>query len=267
MIDQKRNYNAIFKAKIDRCNVSNLLESFRILGKRLSFWSHGYDYIPRCMQIFGKFDFHGRNILEIGCGKGIFCIWAAIHGAKHVVGLEPFAEGSHRFKAKETYNNFEKIKQFLKLWQMEMLPLRLEDYRCRDNYYDLILSVNSINHLDEESCKVLAKSQKAVESYLKIFYKIRDMMKNGGKLIIIDVSNRNFFGDHKMKNPFAKSIEWSKHQDPVLWAKLLSRCGFAKCKISWNSSRMFRYLKIYSIPKTMSYFYDSCFRLEMTCSK
>ena len=185
--------NRIQGAELNLYDISALLESFRILGKRLGFWSHGYDYRHRCMQIFEDFNFHGKNMLEIGCGKGIFCVWATIHGARHVIGLDPFEEGSHRFEAKKTYSDFEKIKQSLKLRKMEILPCRLQDYECEDNHYDLVLSVNSINHLDEESCEALAKSQKAVESYLKIFGQIRDMMKDGGKLIILDVSNRNFF--------------------------------------------------------------------------
>jgi len=53
------------------------------------------------MQIFEDFNFHGKNMLEIRCGKGIFCVWATIHGARHVIGLDPFEKGSHRFEAKK----------------------------------------------------------------------------------------------------------------------------------------------------------------------
>lgn len=241
----------------------NLLKRFRVIGRDLGLWARGYDLIWRCRQIFRDFDFSGKNILEIGCGNGIFVIWAAINGAQHAVGLEPFCEGSRTYEEHKTFSNFHRLKRSLDIQQIEVFPQRFQDYVCNENIYDLILSINSINHLDEKSCEDLGKSQGALETYLKLFKKLRSLLKMGGKLIVIDVSNRNFFFHHNFTNPFEKTVQWRKHQSPHIWANLLTKCGFTSPQISWNSGRLLRYFGIYGIPWSISYYYNSSFRLEM----
>lgn len=246
-------------------NNYGLIESLRKIGKEKGFWSNGFGYKHQCNQIFQKIDFHGRSMLEIGCGKGIFCVWASIHGAKHVVGLEPLVDGS--FDTTKCYQGFDDIRNQLQLNNIEMLSYRLQDYKCMENYFDIVLSVASINHLDEESCIHIRESIEARKAYLSIFQHINKIMKNNGKLIIIDASNRNFFSDIRVENPFTPSVEWSKHQSPEYWVKLLSECGFIEPKISWLSGRILRYLGKYTINKAISYYIDSYFRLEMRCRK
>jgi len=92
-------------------------------------------------------------------------------------------------------------------------------------------------------------------------------MRKGGKLIILDVSNRNIFPTLGLNNPFEKNIEWFKHRSPEYWAELLSQCGFGAPKISWPSGRLLRYFGIGSRNKTIAYLLDSAFRLEMICDK
>jgi len=90
------------------------------------------------------------------------------------------------------------------------------------------------------------------------------MVKPGGKLIIIDAARRNFFGDLGMRNPITPNIEWFKHQQPEFWSRLIGECGFGKADIRWLSGRLLRHARITSLPKALSYFGQSVFRLEMT---
>ena len=136
---------------------------------------------------------------------------------------------------------------------------------CRNfSYQTNSFSVNSINHLDERACIQLRNSIQAREVYLNIFRKIKKIMTNNSKIILLDVSRNNYFGNRNLKNPFAKSIEWFKHHEPEYWAELLSICGFKDPKITWNSAKHLRYLRIMSISKKLAYFMSSSFRLEMT---
>ena len=128
----------------------------------------------------------------------------------------------------------------------------------------MVLSVASINHLDEKSCIALLDSPDAVRQYQNIFRNIAAMMRPGGKLIIMDAARRNLFGDLGVRNPLTPNIEWFKHQQPEFWAKLLSGCGFDDPNITWASGKLLRYARLTSIPKTLSYFGQSVFRLEMT---
>ena len=44
--------------------------------------------------LFERISLTNKHVLEVGCGTGAWAIWAALHGADRVVGIEPEAEGS-----------------------------------------------------------------------------------------------------------------------------------------------------------------------------
>lgn len=239
-------------------------QRIRNAGRDMGLWNHGFDFPRFCRQLFGDMDFQGKNMMEIGCGKGVLCLWAALHGAGEVVGLEPLAEGA--YDSSKCHRDFRTMAQQLGLPQAAILPNTVQDYAAPGNHFDIVLSVASINHLDEKSCVELRTSPAAVESYREIFRKIAEMMKPGGKLIIVDAARRNLFGDLGVRNPITPNIEWFKHQQPEYWAGLLSKCGFRDAKIRWTSGKLLRYAGVMRIPKPLAYFGQSVFRLEMTRS-
>jgi len=250
---------------ICRSQATDPIEHVRQLGKSLGIWRNGYDYKNCCRQLFRDLRFEGKTFLEIGCGKGLFALWAAIHGAKHVIGLEPLSAGST--ESTQCYNNFTCMARALGLSNIELQPYRLQDWFYHDNYFDVVLSFASINHLDEESCIRLGEDESARQVYRNIFADVRRMMKPGGKFIIVDCSKRNLFGDLRLKNPFAPDIEWFKHQMPDVWVDLLTRSHFTDPDVSWLSGRLLRYFGRTTRLPTVSYFIDSVFRLEVTCDK
>jgi len=236
-------------------------EVFLKIGRELGIWNRGYDFPRACRVIFGDLDMQGKSLLEIGCGKGIVSLWASLHGASRVVGLEPLEAGA--FDTQKCFSDFNRFVKDLSLRNAEIQPVRLQDYSAPPNSFDVVLSIASINHLDEQNCIRLQESAEAVESYKKVFDHIHSIMRPGGTLIVLDAARRNVFGDTGLKNPFVPNIEWHKHQQPSFWADLLSRSGFADPKTSWPTGRYSRYLRIYSIPQFFSYFGSSSFRLEM----
>lgn len=243
-------------------NQSAAAERIRLMGQKMGLWNHGFDFPRFARQLFRDVDFHNKTMLEIGCGKGLFCLWAAMHGARHVVGLEPLAEGA--YDSSDCHRKFRSMAEQLDLPQARILPTTVQDFDCPGNYFDIVLSVASINHLDEKSCVALGKSEAARNEYQKIFRNIARMIKPGGKLIIMDAARRNFFGDLGLRNPLTPNIEWFKHQQPEYWAGLLSECGFGNARIRWTSGKLLRYAGITTLPRALSYFGQSIFRLELT---
>jgi len=75
-------------------NLAELEKQFRKLDKSLGFWKHGYALRSNCRQVFRDIDLAGKRVLEIGCRQGWYGIWASIHGADYVIGLEPLSHGS-----------------------------------------------------------------------------------------------------------------------------------------------------------------------------
>jgi len=237
-------------------------EQIRALGQQMGFWRHGFDFPQACQQLFDNVDVTGKRLLEVGCGKGLFCLSAKLAGAEHVVGLEPLLEGA--LDSDRCHKDFAQMAAWLGLKRAEILPLRLQDYSCPRNYFDIVLSVASINHLDEKQCVNLGRDPQARVAYHQIFEQVAALLKPGGTLIIVDCSNRNFFGDRGIKNPLVPTIEWHKHQQPPYWAALLAESGFSDPRIDWLAGRWLRYLRVFRISKGMAYLGASMFRLEMT---
>jgi SAM-dependent methyltransferase len=238
------------------------LARIREEGRKLGLWRHGFGYPQYARQVFGRTELAGKTVLEIGCGNGIYCIWASLQGAKKVVGLEPLVEGS--FDSPKCFTHFSEIVKKLNLGDAEMKPLLLQDFRAADNSFDVVLSVASINHLDEKNCINVRTSPEARQAYSTIFGGIGRLMKRGGKLVIVDCSSANLFADLGIRNPFNPSIEWFKHQPPEIWIELLEENGFVNPKVSWTSGGLLRFMGVHSIPKALGYFLASMFRIEMT---
>ncbi|HEV7551525.1 MAG TPA: methyltransferase domain-containing protein [Candidatus Angelobacter sp.] len=253
--------STIYQSLPDNPGAISPPERLRKLGQEMGLWNHGFDFARFAQQLFKDIEFRDKAMLEIGCGKGMLCLWAALHGAQ-TVGLEPLAEGC--YDSSDCHKAFKSMAEKLKLPQAAILPLTVQAFDGPKNYFDVVLSVASINHIDEKSCIALRDSPDAAREYRDIFRKIAAMMRPGGKLIIMDAARHNIFGDLGMRNPISPNIEWFKHHQPEFWAELLSGSGFGNPAITWTSGKLLRYARIFSLPKALSYFGQSIFRLELT---
>jgi len=211
-------------------------------------------------RVFRGIDLKGKTVLDIGGGDGMFSFYAACSGAAEAVCLEPIAEGS----AADMDTNFGRIKQQLQVSNVSLVPLPLQDYASNGRQFDIVLSHDSINHLDEPACIDLQTSEKSKAIYAELFGRIYDLVAPGGLLIICDCSRRYFFNDFNMLNPFVPAIEWHKHQAPGTWAKMLQNVGFTNPKVDWSSPNVLGSRGQFLANKPAAYFLASHFRLIMT---
>ena len=151
--------------------------------------------------------------------------------------------------------------------ELEYINKVFQDYEGLPNYFDLIILVESINHLNEEAC-IKIPEEFAIKEFDIIFEKLKFILKDGGSIIITDCSPNNIYNDVGIKNPFDRSIEWHKHQTPDTWMKLLSKHGFKNFIIS---RQVFYSLGIFGDflmnNKLISYFTHSMFRLQALLKK
>ncbi len=179
---------------------------------------------------FADLPLSGKRILDIGGGTGKHSFYAAAAGAREVVCLEPEAAGSSEGVIQE----FMKQKSFLGYENVILLDKKIEEFSS-DEPFDILFSCASINHIDEEACIVLRKEQWAKEKYIYIFNHLKSLVVKGGYLIIIDASTPCFYSLLGIKNPFAPTIEWHKHQPPSVWAKIAAEVGFKHLHTRWAS--------------------------------
>jgi SAM-dependent methyltransferase len=212
--------------------------------------------------LFEGLNLSGKTMLDVGGGDGRFSFYAACAGAPRVVSLEPEAHGSSHGVKQE----FEQLSAQLPA-QVELVTDPLETFQPQGNRFDVLLLHASINHLDEKACMRLQQDGGARAVYRGLFEKLATLARPGSKLIVVDAARRNLFGDLRLRNPLAPSIEWEKHQSPELWASLLAEVGFSDPRIRWNSLNTLRSLgRIVSGNRLVSYCLDSmfCLTMEMT---
>ena len=211
--------------------------------------------------LFKNISFDKKTMLDIGGGYGLYSFYAACMGADEVICIEPEAAGSDPNVIKK----FKILQSGLRTLDRVKLEVdTLQNFNSNGKKFDIILLYNSINHLDEKACINLQHDTRAIETYMKIFQKLRDLANNRAKLIIADCSRYNFFNKFNIRNPFVPMIEWHKHQPPKYWAKLLFNVGFCNPKIRWTSfNQLYSLGRVLLGNKISSYFFDSHFCLTM----
>jgi cyclopropane fatty-acyl-phospholipid synthase-like methyltransferase len=254
----------VSESAVTRKTTALEVRRLKLAARRVGLLKHGWEYEHRCRVLFEGIDLRGKNVLEIGCGKGMLCLWAKVQGANHVVGLEPLEDGA--YDSPQCFKDFNAVVSDLGLRNIELLPTRIQEYRKTVDHFDLVLSIASINHLDEKSCIELKINNLAHDRYAALFNHVRQLMTDSGTLLVVDATNRNLFGDLNLRNPFNRNIEWFKHQEPESWAQLLTDCGFSEPRISWLAGHWLTSLGIGKVPKGVSYCLWSAFRLRMGCA-
>ena len=104
--------------------------------------------------------FHGRNVLDVGCGNGYYAMHMRQQGAKLVLGVDPTILFSAQFAA---------IAHFLKPQPVHVLPLRLEQLPSGTPQFDTTLSMGVLYH------------QRSPWDHLK---QLHDTLTDDGELIL-----------------------------------------------------------------------------------
>lgn len=82
-------------------------------------------------------DFNHKRVLDLGCGYGWHCIYAAEHGAEHVVGLDLSEKMLEVAKSKTTSK------------QVQYLRESIEDFEFEDESFDVVLSSLAFHYVKD----------------------------------------------------------------------------------------------------------------------
>ena len=173
-----------------------------------------------------------ERALDIGGGSGAMSFYVASQGADEVICLEPEGHGSTNLITKQFHRLQERVPHGDRVL---LVRERIQSYEPGQRRFDLIMSFNAINHLDEEACIDLTDNGASYDRYIALFRKLYEMTTSGGRIVITDCSRYNFFQLIKLKNPMMPTIEWHKHQSPYLWTSMLAEVGFVRPRIQWTS--------------------------------
>ncbi|MGJ9421488.1 class I SAM-dependent methyltransferase [Aeromicrobium sp. CF3.5] len=192
-------------------------------------------YVRYLDLVFEGVPLAGQSMLDVGGGDGRLSFYAAARGAGKVVCLDPAADGSspgidEQFTTLATHVG----------GNVNRLTERFQEHDPGHELYDVVLVHNAINHLDESACAALPDDSGAISSYREIFASLRSLLRTGGHIIVADCAKRNMWGDLRIGNVFAPTIEWHIHQQPEVWDRLMTQAGFAPGRTRWDAPSKLR---------------------------
>jgi cyclopropane fatty-acyl-phospholipid synthase-like methyltransferase len=188
-------------------------------------------YRSRAKFLFKDITIAGKRVLDVGCGRGAWALWAAIHDAAYVLGIEPDAAGS----TSGAFSLFRQLIKQLNLGDKVFAEAKfLQEVQISGKPFDIIIMFNVINHIDEDAVTELLNNPAAVEKYVTVLSHLRNLMSTGGYVIVADCGRSNFWNSLGLKSPLAKMIEWHKHQNPNVWIGIFEQAGFETYDLRWS---------------------------------
>jgi cyclopropane fatty-acyl-phospholipid synthase-like methyltransferase len=175
----------------------------------------------------------GRRVLDVGCGQGALAVWAALHGAAMVVGLEPEVEGS-------TAGSSDRLESVIHHFglgdRIELHRVRLDEFEGAAEF-DLAILSGVVNHLNEAAVVRLHRDPSAVEEYVTALRPLRSLLRAGAVVIVADCGRRSIWNTIGRRGPWTHDIEWEKHQQPNTWIEVFRGAGFEPLDVRWSPLR------------------------------
>jgi SAM-dependent methyltransferase len=201
----------------------------------------------------------GRRVLDVGCGSGAIALWAALHGASHVTGLEPETDGS----TQSTLSQFARLTQDLGLDdRVAASPKFLGDFPSPAEPFDVAVLYNVINHINEPATERLHLDTSAEEEFLPDLLHLRSLLSPNAVVIVADCARNNFWNSVGLRGPLTPTIEWHKHQEPDTWTRVFERAGFERHDLRWSPISPLYFLGDHTSSHALQYFAASHFVLR-----
>ena len=213
---------------------------------------------------FQGLDFAGKRVLDIGSGKGLMTLFAALNQAETVVSMEPELEGS-RSKVLQTQQ--ERIEQ-LGLTNVSLLSRDFNAWDPQAQQFNVILSFSSINHIHESAHHAL-RHDETYQRYIEIARKMHSLLKPEGVAVVADACRWGFFSmlrNWGVRRPWSWNkpinINWRIHQNPRVWKKIFLAAGFSRVNVIYPSPYKLRSLKAIVSRPLANFFLSASFTLH-----
>ena len=185
--------------------------------------------------VYRNVEFAGRRVLDIGAGAGLHSLHAALAGAT-VVALEPSGPGGSEASLRQ-------LRARAAVAPEGSLQIQLQPIEALsgDGDFDVVLCINTINHIDERLVTRLPDDTEAIDRYRGFLDEVHRRLRPGGILVLSDASPENrlkWMADSRwLRHPFAPTINWSLHQPPEVWTALAAQARFGVTDVTWDPPR------------------------------
>ena len=164
----------------------------------------------------------GKEVLEIGCGRGSFSLYMALSGnAKKVLALDESAG----FGADETYlRRLEEIVRNHSINNVETVKASISKTAFHEETFDVIVANFSLHHVIRSSW-FSPENEIAQQELLDLCTSLKAYLRKNGTLVLREMSRMNFwrFMPYRWK---MSHIDWEIHPTLKEWLLVLNRAGF-----------------------------------------
>jgi len=191
-------------------------------------------YLHEAAHLFEGVPLEGRTLLEIGSGKGLMTMYAAMQGASHVVSMEPEMIGSRSGMISEQEQRLAK----LGIQSVEFLTADFNAWEPQGRTFDIVMCRAAINHLHASDQHALHHAP-TYQGYLEVVRRMLRVTAPGGAVLITDACRYAFFTATRnlgIRRPWDRSrtgIDWRHHQNPQTWARIFREAGFSTVDVRY----------------------------------
>ena len=185
-------------------------------------------------QLFRGIDLRGKRVLEIGSGRGLMALYAALHGAAEVVSIEPELVGA---TSGVIATQRERIRS-LNASTVTVVAADFNQWDAGRSRFDVILSRASINHL-HHSERNASTDPATYARYVEVVGKVNDIRAPGGVFVATDACRYAFFTclrDLGLRRPWRwerTGVNWRHHQNPSTWSRIFRDAGFRRVAVHY----------------------------------
>jgi cyclopropane fatty-acyl-phospholipid synthase-like methyltransferase len=191
----------------------------------------------RLQDTLRDIDWRGKEVLEIGCGRADMSLYMALTGAKYVEAIDPEGPGSRPGTQITVQQRIEALQPS----NFRFQPITFGDAQYAPESFDLILSVNVIEHI-HETRKLLTDDPEATADYQRFFADLYRVLRPGGALVISNVSRYSLWAlisqwtNYRLKTPIwtMRNVHWQLHQPPNIWTQMAQQAGFHGTHVHWR---------------------------------
>lgn len=209
----------------------------------------------RVRDTFRDTSWVGKDVLEIGCGRGDVSIFMALNGARSVMAIEPTSTGGSRAAAELLRRRLD----LLKLRNLTFAPVTVEELDYPERSFDLVFGIQVVEHL-YETRELVVKGSPAYVNYVKAFRHVHRLLRPGGSFVLTDVSRsslwtlvRRIWG-RRFVSPLAPTVYWEIHQYPRTWRRVAEDAGFGAVAVHWRVPYQLRSLPWVADNRVFQYF-------------
>jgi SAM-dependent methyltransferase len=214
--------------------------------------------------MFKGIDFAGKQVLEIGSGRGILAIYMGMRGAQ-VLSMEPEMVGA----TSGVIAQQEARVKALGLTNVTVLNADFNTWDPGPQRFDVIVSRASINHL-YASAHHAEYHKETYAAYLHIARRLREMLAPGGVFVATDGNRHAFFTlarELGIRRPWRwkkSGVDWRHHQNPGTWKKIFREAGFSRVDVAYPVPYKLRALRPIVDTAVANFFLQGSFILRAT---